>query len=138
MLTLCGIEQHMAFVNTSNAYSKLPDVAATTMVFEAQITELKDQINNLNLNVNPSPDKIANIHRNEVRFNRKQQRDNQRHPDMSEIICRNCAKSGYYAKYCPNPKDISRVICDYCGGLGYYARNCFHNPNPTYVRTIPT
>src|ERR1044072_1053807 len=36
--------------------------AATTMILEAQISELKNQINTLNLNVNPSPDKIANPH----------------------------------------------------------------------------
>ena len=41
-----------------------------TIVFEAQISELKDQINNLNLNVNPSPDKIANSYYNKIRYNR--------------------------------------------------------------------
>jgi hypothetical protein len=58
--------------------ARLVTPAATTMAFEAQIIELKDQINNLNLNVNPNPDKIANPYRNEARFNREQRRDNQR------------------------------------------------------------
>src|ERR1044072_2093323 len=48
--------------------SSLITPAATTMPLEAQSSDLKNQINTLNLNMNPSPDKIPNSHRNEARY----------------------------------------------------------------------
>src|ERR1044071_5300232 len=96
--------------------ASLITLTATTIVLEAQISELKDQINTLNLNVNPSPDKIANPHRNEVKYNKEQRRDANRpsRQNMDEIICHNCNQSGHYARYCHLPRDMSRVICDLC------------------------
>ena len=64
----------------------------TTITFKAQITELKNQINNLNLNINLNLDKIINPHYNKVSFNQNQQKDNQhQRPNMSEIIYYNYA-----------------------------------------------
>src|ERR1044072_8142756 len=113
--------------------------AATTMALEVQISELKDQINTLNLNVNPSPDKIANPHRNEARYNKEQRRDANRpsRQNMDDITCHNCNQPDHYARYCHLPRDMSRVICDLCHQPDHFARNCFTNPNPTYARIIP-
>src|ERR1043165_2286143 len=113
--------------------------AATIMALKVQISELKDQINTLNLNVNSSPDKIANPHCNEARYNREQRKDSSRSPcqNMDDIVCHNCNQLGHYARYCHLPKDMSRVICDLCHQLGHFAHNSFNNPNPTYARTIP-
>src|ERR1043165_9430083 len=101
--------------------------------------ELKDQINTLNLNVNPSPDKIANPHCNEARYNCEQCKDSNRPPrqNMNDITYHNCNQPGHYARYCHLPRDMNKVICDLCHQPGHFARNCFSNPTPTYARTIP-
>src|ERR1043165_8874984 len=113
--------------------------AATTMALEAQISELKDQINTLNLNVNPSPDKIANPYRNEARYNKEQRRDANRAPrqNMDEIVCHNCNQPGHYARYCHLPRDMSGVVCHLCNQPGHFARNCFNNPTQCTQEPYP-
>src|ERR1044071_215990 len=133
------IDQAVDVMKNMETGASLITPAATIMALEAQISELKDQINTLNLNVNPSPDKIANPHRNEARYNREKRRDANKLPrqNMEEIVCHNCNQSGHYARYCHLPRDMSRVICDLCHQPGHFARNCFNNPSPTYAKTIP-
>src|ERR1044072_3135232 len=134
-----NIDQAIEVMKSMETGASLITPAATTIVLDAQIYKLKDQINPLNLNVNPSPDKIANPHRNEARYNKEQRRDANRLPrqNMEEIICHNCNQPGHYARYCHLPRDMNRVICDLCHQPGHFARNCFSNPTPTYTRTIP-
>src|ERR1044071_1548468 len=71
--------------------ASLITLAATTMALEAQISELKNQINTLNLNVNLSLDKIANPHCNKARYNRELRRDSTKplRQNMVDIICYN-------------------------------------------------